>query len=67
MAKKKTNEKKVKRYLELPNGDCLLIIDEDGVYWYCEGGSQFFKHLGYRVITEPVEEDPEPPQEEEQK
>lgn len=53
---KNSKAKRVKRYLVTPDGERFLIIDEDGMYWYCEG-TQFFKFLGYKVIEREVEEE----------
>ena len=55
MAKKKPIKGNGKRSLILPDGTKLAIAGEDGKYWYCEG-TQFFKHLGYEVVEQEVEE-----------
>lgn len=53
MAKKRN--RRVERYLLIPYDVQRRIIGEDGKYWYCEG-TQFFKHLGYEVVEQEVEE-----------
>lgn len=57
MAKKRTG--KTVRYLILPDESEFLIIDEDGMYWYCEG-TQFFKSLGYKVVEREVDTESQP-------
>lgn len=54
MAKKKASEENVRHYLIEPDGMPYLIIDEDGMYWYCEG-TQFFKRLGYKVVEREID------------